>query len=84
MDIYYSVVGVDEPLSDFKDVNWNFIKDSFEDKIKILIHYWACLWLIAELKTESNKSNIIYRGIAFNSERKYTKGKNYRFGNFRN
>ena len=84
MDIYYSVVGVNEPLKVFKEVNWDFGKKEFERKIEILAPYWAWLWLIAKETSDNNREqNFIYRGIGFNADREYTQGKNYRFGNFK-
>ena len=83
MDIYYSLLKVDEPLNVFSQINWDFAKKDFKKKIKILAPYWAWLWLMTKATSDKRMKNTIYRGIGFKADRKYIKGKNYRFGNFK-
>ena len=62
-----------KPLKVFEDVNWDFNKEGFEEKVKILINYLSWLWMIAKKTSDLRKSNKIYRGINYKAHREYEK-----------
>ena len=82
IDIYYSSCTADMQPKDFYIGNWDFTKKDFEEKIEILGSFWVWLWLIAKICSNSWKSNTVYRGLSFKTDKIYEVGKCYRFGNY--
>ena len=82
MDIYYSVLLCKKPPKFLKIENCDFSYDKFDTKLKVLLRYWAWLWLMLKETSDIREAGSFYRGIGYDSKEEYTLGNKYRFGNY--
>ena len=85
-DLFYKVVTTsDVEPTYFQDSNFIRSRHGIEDRCEIISKFWSWLCFLSSVYGVKREESVkLYRGVGFRIEKKYEKGKNYRFVTFQN